>query len=93
MYDQRMYHWVNSHELPLNGMKQQLLKLICDIFGGIYIQTGKSIWDPSMKARKLTRVIINGKASLGKEEVASAPKEGGNEFDVDIPGILIDRIQ
>ena len=72
MYDQRMYHWVNSHELPLNGMKQQLLKLICDIFGGIYIQTGKSIWDPSMKARKLTRVIINGKASLGKEEVAAA---------------------
>lgn len=87
MYDQRMFHWVNSHELPLNGMKQQLLKLISEIFNGQYIQAGKAIWDPSMKARKLTRIILNGKATMGKEEVAPVKQSTDNEFDVDVSGI------
>ena len=86
MYDQRMFHWVNSNELPLNGMKQQLLKLISELFNGQYIQSGKSIWDPSMKAKKLSRIIINGKAMVGKEE--EVKKVSDNEFDIDVAGMV-----
>ena len=85
MYDQRMFHWVNSNELPLNGMKQQLLKLISELFNGQYIQSGKAIWEPSMKAKKLSRIIINGKAMVGKEE--EVKKVSDNEFDIDVAGM------
>ena len=85
MYDQRMFHWVNSNELPLNGKKPQFLKLISEVFNGQLVQSGKSIWEPSMKARKLTRIILNGKAMMGKEE--EIKKISDNEFDVDVAAL------
>ena len=49
------------------------------------MQSGKVIWNPSMRANKLTRVLIMGKAVVGAEAPAETPKkkEEENEFDMD----------
>ena len=83
-YDQRMFHWVNTNQLPLQGMKMQTLKLISDIFGGRTIATGEAVWTPDMKARKLTRVLITGKAIAGAKKADAKPVDSSNEFDVDL---------
>ena len=85
-----MFHWVNQNLLPLAGMKQQMLKLISDLFNGKLIQGGEPVWDPSMKANKLSRVLVNGKAVVGAEATSPKPKkpaEEENEFDVDMSGL------
>ena len=83
-YDQRMFHWVNTNQLPLQGMKMQTLKLISDIFGGRTVTTGEVVWTPDMKARKLTRVLVTGKAIAGAKQVDAKPVDSNNEFDVDL---------
>lgn len=79
-----MFHWVNTNQLPLQGMKMQTLKLISDIFGGRTIATGETVWTPDMKARKLTRVLITGKALAGAKKENATPVDSNNEFDVDL---------
>lgn len=72
-----MFHWVNTNQLPLQGMKMQTLKLISDIFGGRTIASGETVWTPDMKARKLTRVLITGKAIAGAKKESATP--GGQQ--------------
>lgn len=79
-----MFHWVNTNQLPLQGMKMQTLKLISDIFGGRTIASGETVWTPDMKARKLTRVLITGKAIAGAKKESATPVDSSNEFDVDL---------
>ena len=79
-----MFHWVNSNQLPLTGIKLQVLRLIGDLFGGQLVQSGKVIWNPSMRAKKLTRVLIMGKAVVGEAPPETPKKkEEENEFDMD----------
>ena len=84
-YDQKMFHWVNTNQLPLNGMKLQILKLISDVFGGQLFTTGQTIWTPSMKEKKLSRVLITGKAVVGADMSAQLTQTD-NEFDIDLSG-------
>ena len=86
-YDQRMFHWVNTNQLPLNGMKLQILKLISDVFGGQLITAGQTVWMPSMKEKKLSRVLITGKAVVGAD-LSSQFTQTDNEFDVDLSGMI-----
>ena len=58
-----MFHWVNTNQLPLQGMKMQTLKLISDIFGGRTIASGETVWTPDMKAR-----ADHGQGDRGGEE-------------------------
>ena len=86
-FDQTMFRWVNQNQLPLAGVKLQVLKLFSEVFGGKLCTTGEVVWTPDMKAKKLTRVLITGKAVVGAEVAAAAPaKEDDNEFDVDLTG-------
>lgn len=80
-----MFHWVNTNQLPLNGIKLQILKLISEVFGGRLYSAGETIWTPDMKAKKLSRVIITGKGIVGAE-AAPVTKDTDNEFDVDLSG-------
>ena len=89
-YDQRMFHWVNTNQLPLNGMKLQILKLISDVFGGQLITAGQTVWMPSMKEKKLSRVLITGKAVVGAD-LSSQLTQTDNEFDVDLSGRIAFR--
>ena len=70
MYDQRMFHWVNDHQLPFAGLKPQLIKLISDLFGGVMVPMGKSVWDPNVNDKKLSRILLMGKAVFGLLETA-----------------------
>ena len=82
-----MFHWVNTNQLPLNGMKLQILKLISDVFGGQLITAGQTVWMPSMKEKKLSRVLITGKAVVGAD-LSSQFTQTDNEFDVDLSGMI-----
>ena len=86
MYDQRMFHWVNDHQLPFAGLKPQLIKLISDLFGGVMVPMGKSVWDPNVNDKKLSRILLMGKAVTGTETEAKPKKDMDNEFDIDAGG-------
>ena len=90
-YDQKMFHWVNTNQLPLSGMKLQVLKLISEVFGGRLYAAGETIWTPDMKAKKLSRVIVTGKGIVGAE-AAPIVKDTDNEFDVDLSGWYLNRM-
>lgn len=84
MFDQRMFHWVNEHQLPFSALKPQLIKLISDLFGGVMVPMGKCVWDPAVNSPKTQRVLLMGKAVTGKEVDAVKPKPASdNAFDVD----------
>ena len=85
-----MFHWVNTNQLPLNGMKLQILKLISDVFGGQLITAGQTVWMPSMKEKKLSRVLITGKAVVGAD-LSSQLTQTDNEFDMDLSGRIAFR--
>ena len=85
-----MFHWVNTNQLPLNGIKLQILKLISEVFGGRLYSAGETIWTPDMKAKKLSRVIITGKGIVGAE-AAPVTKDTDNEFDVDLSGCILNQ--
>ena len=80
-----MFHWVNNHQLPFAGLKPQLIKLISDLFGGVMIPVGKSVWDPNVNDKKLSRILLMGKAVTGTE-TEMKPKDTDNEFDIDAGG-------
>ena len=86
-----MFHWVNTNQLPLSGMKLQVLKLISEVFGGRLYAAGETIWTPDMKAKKLSRVIVTGKGIVGAE-AAPIVKDTDNEFDVDLSGWYLNRM-
>ena len=84
MFDKRMFHWVNEHQLPFAGLKPQLIKLISDLFGGVMVSMGKCVWDPAVNSPKMQRVLLMGKAVTGKEVEAAKPKaDSDNAFDID----------
>ena len=86
MYDQRMFHWGNDHQLPFAGLKPQLIKLISDLFGGVMVPMGKSVWDPNVNDKKLSRILLMGKAVTGTETETKPKKDTDNEFDIDAGG-------
>lgn len=87
-FDYVMFDWVKENQLPLTGLKLQILKLIGDLYGGKKIESGKQIWAPSMKAKNRRHVLILGKGMVGDPAQMAKmmkPKSGEeeNEFDVD----------
>lgn len=81
-FDQRMFAWVNHHQLPLQKATPAVIDLISELFGGVTCGANKRIWNPE-KPRKEFRILLDGTARSGKERV---PAEDENEFDLGIDG-------
>lgn len=81
-FDQRMFGWVNHHQLPLQKASPAVINLISDLFGGVTCEANKRIWNPE-KPRKEFRILLDGSARSGKERI---PAEEENEFDTGIDG-------
>lgn len=81
-FDQRMFAWVNHHQLPLQKATPAIIDLISELFGGLTCAANKRIWNPE-KPRKQFRILLDGTARSGKERI---PAEDDNEFDLGIDG-------
>lgn len=81
-FDQRMFAWVNHHQLPLQKATPAVIDLISELFGGLTCGANKRIWNPE-KPRKEFRILLDGTARSGKERI---PAEDENEFDLGIDG-------
>ena len=87
-----MFHWVNTHSLPLSTISPHILNILELLFNADEYDEDKIIWNPSRPGEGF-RVLLEGKASVGGEsrkerEKQMMAKEGEevNEFDVDVTG-------
>ena len=67
-FDQRMFAWVNHHQLPLQKATPAVIDLISELFGGLTCGANKRIWNPE-KPRKEFRILLDGTARSGKERI------------------------
>ena len=58
-FDQRMFAWVNHHQLPLQKATPAVIDLISELFGGLTCGANKRIWNPE-KPRKEFRILLDG---------------------------------
>ena len=78
-----MYHWVNTHSLPLNKKSPQILSLLSLLFGASEYDQGKVIWNPEREYGGF-RVLIEGQGTIKSQEIVDNQSEE-NEFEMDIP--------
>lgn len=78
-----MYHWVNTHSLPLNKKSPQTLSLLSLLFGASEYDQGKVIWNPEREYGGF-RVLIEGQGTIKSQEIVDSQSEE-NEFEMDIP--------
>ena len=50
------------------------------------VPMGKSVWDPNVNDKKLSRILLMGKAVTGTETETKPKKDTDNEFDIDAGG-------
>lgn len=84
-YDQMMYRWVNTHQLPLCKKSPQILSLLSYLFGASEFEPKKVIWNPE-RSYDGFRVLIEGQGIRGTQEIVVDGSKD-NEFDMDTPGM------
>mgnify|MGYP003104430380 CR=1 FL=1 len=82
-YDQMMYRWVNTHQLPLRKKSPQVLSLLSLLFGASEYDPEKVIWNPEREYGGF-RVLLEGQGTRNFQEIAEDLSEE-NEFDMDTP--------
>ena len=94
-----MFHWVNTHTLPLSTASSHLLTILELLFSADEYDEDKVVWNPARPGEGF-RVLLQGKASVGgesrRERERERVRDGGrgedeevNEFDVDVTGMFI----
>ena len=92
-----MFHWVNTHTLPLSTASSHLITILELLFSADEYDEDKVVWNPARPGEGF-RVLLQGKASVGGESRRDRERMNGrdsgegeeeNEFDVDVTGMLI----
>lgn len=85
-YNQMMYYWVNTSQLPIAPSQDAVIDIVGQLFGASSYDRDKLLWNPN-KPIKEYRILLSGKAIVGGEVSNPATESVElNEFDMDIGG-------
>lgn len=91
-YNQMMYYWVNTNQLPITPSQDAVIDIIGKLFGTKVYDREMLLWDP-MTPAKGYRVLLSGKAIVGGEVPKPISKSAElNEFDLDVGGWYLNRV-
>ena len=86
-YDQMMYYWVNTNQLPITPVQETVIELLAQLYDADVYDMDMMIWNPKKKEKNY-RILLAGKAVVGREKKKSIEEQevSLNEFDFDIGG-------
>lgn len=85
-YDQMMYYWVNTNQLPIAPSQDSVIDILRLLFESSVYEADSIVWEPA-KQGKTYRILLSGKAVVGGEKRKElVPLVELNEFDLDIGG-------
>ena len=88
-YDQMMYRWVNTSQLPIAANQAAVIELLEHLYNADVYDADMIVWNP-VKRGKEFRVLLSGRAVVGGEKRKSVEvNEEVNEFDLDVGGRMI----
>ena len=85
-YDQMMYYWVNTNQLPIQPTQDAIIDIVSLLFDSAVYEPDSIVWNPA-KRDKHYRILLSGKAVVGGEKRQEvSPSVELNEFELDIGG-------